>query len=137
MAIPLSVAAARSSLPSPLKSPTSTLWYGGERSIGPVGYWTGAAKLPSPCPRKIDTALVPPMTAATSSFLSPLKSPTARDWTRPGAVWGCCSETCHHHCRSGGKATGAQESSPPQVVFGPINNRHQYCWEEMRRPCTV
>src|SRR5438067_8801670 len=66
---------ARSGLPSPLKSPTATVWglMGVVKLVGPL-------KLPVPEPSKIDTSAELLFTAARSSLPSPLKSPTAKEW---------------------------------------------------------
>src|SRR5947207_13480746 len=64
---------AKSSLPSPLKSPTATDWGPGAPKF------TGALKVPSPLPSSTLTFLLPAFATARSSLPSPLKSPTAAD----------------------------------------------------------
>src|SRR5436190_19147700 len=65
-------AAAKSSLPSPLKSPTAA-----ERGPVPTAKFVTAPKLPVPVPNKTDALLELKFAEARSSFPSPLKSPTA------------------------------------------------------------
>ena len=67
-------ATARSSLPSPLKSPTAT-----EPGPPPVPKSVFAPKLPVPVPSRIETVSLPAFATARSSLPSPLKSPTATE----------------------------------------------------------
>src|SRR5712664_3294630 len=69
------LATARSSHPSPLKSPTAT-----ETGLSPAAKLSAAWKVPSPFPRSTETLLELKATAtARSSHPSPLKSPTATE----------------------------------------------------------
>src|SRR6266480_3035703 len=66
------LAAARSSLPSPLKSPTVT-----EVGRDPTAKVRPAGKVPSPLPSSTATLLEPSLATTRSGTPSPLKSPTA------------------------------------------------------------
>src|SRR5207253_762750 len=68
------LATARSSLPSPLKSPTAT-----ENGLVPTARSGRAANVPSPWPRSTETVPEPSLATARSALPSPLKSPTATD----------------------------------------------------------
>jgi hypothetical protein len=70
-----SLATARSSLPSPLKSATAT-----EAGVVPTAKFVAIPKAPVPLPKRIDTVAESPFATARSTMLSPLKSPTATDW---------------------------------------------------------
>src|SRR6266508_77724 len=70
------LAVAKSSLPSPLKSPTATA-FGLLPTLICAG--VGDVKWPLPSPRRIETVPPPKLATTTSSLLSPLKSPTATD----------------------------------------------------------
>ena len=72
--LPLPFATARSSWPSPLKSPTAT-------DCGPLPAPTSAAlvKVPSPLPSRTLTLLLPLFATARSSLPSASKSPTATE----------------------------------------------------------
>src|SRR6267378_4303260 len=70
----LALVTARSSLPSPLKSPTAT-----ETGKPPAAKVNGARKVPSPLPDSTETLREPELATARSSLPSPLKSPTATE----------------------------------------------------------
>src|SRR6516225_6939510 len=67
-------ATARSSSPSPLKSPTAT-----ENGNDPTAEFTAAWKVPFPSPSSTLTLLVPKLAVTVSSLPSPLKSSTTTD----------------------------------------------------------
>src|SRR5438093_1548440 len=68
------LAAARSCLPSWLKSPTAT-----EGGPLPTPKLVRVPKEPAPSPSRIDTLSVPSFAVVRSCLLSPLKSPTATE----------------------------------------------------------
>ena len=75
-----SLAAAKSSLLSLLKSPTTT--WNGRWSLNPpktTSAGDGEVNVPLPTPRRIETLLLSILTEARSSLPSPLKSPTAME----------------------------------------------------------
>ncbi len=70
----LEFAAARSCLPSWLKSPTAT-----DLGLLPIVYDTCVLKVPVPVPISTDTELEPSFIVTKSSIPSPLKSPTVTE----------------------------------------------------------
>ena len=74
MLLPTRLVAAKSSLPSPLKSPTVT-----ELGLVPTAKSVLVPKPPDPFPSSTDTLLLSSFAVAKSSLPSPLKSPTVTD----------------------------------------------------------
>jgi hypothetical protein len=68
------LATAKSSFPSPLKSPTAT-----EEGPGPAATDEASVKFPVPSPNKMETVLSLELTTARSCLPSPLKSATASE----------------------------------------------------------
>jgi hypothetical protein len=68
------LAIARSSFPSPLKSPVVT-----DRATSPTLKFVAALKLPDPSPNRTETLSEKALAVARSRFPSPLKSPVVKE----------------------------------------------------------